>query len=233
MKGGYSKVRSFVFPGGACTSEVFRLCFTAVLLLVFVTGCMGGRTLSIDVSYDTHRNPQKPFAGASGLNVVLIPFEKAGGVDDTFGRWVGLRGKEDKLRSSKPVEDAVTDAVEAYLKKVGFNVTRAPRGTDPASYTSVPPDIVISGKVTDFSTEAQSGFGSTKIKTDIRLRVFINNVRDSSRLTVNIEGSSEPKTVVSFDSNVFRNTVNDVLSQAVERIFSNTKLENGVLRPKG
>ena len=203
------------------------------LLLVSISGCMGGRTLSIDVSYDTQRAPESPFAGAPELEVVLIPFEKAGGVKDVFGRWVGLRGKEDKLRSSKPVEDAVTDALAAYLKKVGFDVTMAPRGTDPESYTSVPPDIVMHGTVEAFSTEAESVLGSTKIKTEVRLRVLIVNVRDGSRLTVNVEGSSEPVTVVSFDPDVFRDTVNEVLSEAVERIFSGTVLEEGVLRPRG
>ncbi len=202
------------------------------MVFLFLAGCMGGRTLTLDVGYDTKREPDWPFTEAPTLKVVLIPFEKGKGVKDTIGKWVGIRGKEDTLKTSKPIDESVTKAVFEYLNRVGFNVSTASRGASLDDFKTPPPDFVIHGVVETFETEASSTIGATSVKTRISLKVRIKNVKDGSLLTINIDGDSEPRTVVAFDPDIFENTVNDVLSETVERIFTNTVLEDGILKPR-
>lgn len=203
----------------------------SMLAVLFIAGCMGGRTITMDVKYDATRKAPPPFPQTSQLKVALIPFQKEDGVKDVFGKWVGLRGKEDLFASTLPLDEAVTLATYEYLKKAGFDVELAPKGSNLDSFATAPPDLAIGGDVQRFDIDAVSHFGSTQIKSNFKLKVLIKNVKDGSVLTVNIEGSSDPKTVVTFDRGIFKNTVTGVLSESIERIFSNTVLRDGFVRP--
>ncbi len=199
--------------------------------LVFLFGCVGGRTLVVDLKYDATRPVNVPFTQARNMKILLLPFEKGPGVSDDFGKWTGLRGKEDIIKSALPVDEAVTNAAYAYLKKAGFDVTLAPKGTTMESRITPAPDAVIGGTVQRISTVANSSFGSTEIKNDLTLNIVLKNVKDGSIVTENIEGTSEPKTVVAFDQDAFKNGMDGVLSESVERIFTNVILKDGLLMP--
>jgi len=199
--------------------------------LVFLFGCMGGRTLVVDLKYDATRPVNPPFAQAGKMKILLLPFKKGPGVSDDFGKWTGLRGKEDVIKSAVPVDEAVTNAVYAYLKKAGFDVTLAPKDATMESKAITAADAVIGGTVQRISTVAKSSFGSTEIKNGLTLNVVIKNVKDGSTVTENIEGTSEPKTVVAFDQEAFKNGMDGVLSESVEKIFTNVILKDGLLRP--
>lgn len=208
-----------------------RLLGLLAFSLVFLFGCVGGRTLVVDIEYDATRTPPPPFTQTGKMKILLLPFEKGPGVSDDFGKWTGFRGKEDIIKSAAPVDDAVTNAVFAYLKKAGFDVTLALKGTTMESRPSTAPDVVIGGTVQRISTMAKSGFGSTEIKNDLTLNVILKNVKDGSLVTENIDGTSEPKTIVAFDREAFKNAMDNVLSESVERIFTNVVLKDGLLRP--
>lgn len=201
-----------------------------VVLVLAMTGCVGGRTMELGLEYDPGRAPVRPFEDGPS-RVVLVPFEAAEGIDTALGAWVGVSGRKDTIVSSRPVGEAVTGAVRDYLEKTGFTVETAEPGTDPADYPSPPPDLVISGMVEGFEVYGSSQLGSTTIEATLVMRAFVRNVADGSTLTVTIEGAAEPKTVVAFDSGVFEDTATDVLSDAVERLFSSSVLRDGVLRP--
>ncbi len=213
------------------TSSRLRLLGLLAFSLVFLFGCVGGRTLVVDLKYDAARTPNQPFTQARNMKILLLPFEKGPGVSDDFGKWTGLRGKEDIIKSAVPVDEAVTNAVYAYLKKAGFDVTLAPKGTTMESQITPAPDAIIGGTVQRISTMAKSSFGSTEIKNDLTLNVVLKNIKDNSIITENIEGTSEPKTVVAFDQEAFKNAMDGVLSESVERIFTNVILKDGLLRP--
>jgi hypothetical protein len=199
--------------------------------LIFLIGCVGGRTLVVDLKYDATRTPPPPFTQTGKMKILLLPFEKGPGVNDDFGKWTGFRGKEDIIKSAAPVDESVTNAVYAYLKKAGFDVTLAPKGTTMEGKLTPAPDVVIGGTVQRISTMARSGFGSTEIKNDLNLNVVLKNVKDGSLITENIDGTSEPKTIVAFDQEAFKNDMDTVLSESVERIFTNVVLKDGLLRP--
>ena len=213
---------------GAVALRFAGAVFTALLLL---SACVGGRVITTDLGYDPARKVSEPFAGAGTLKVALIPFEASAGVTDTLGKWVGFRGREDVLKASGPPAGAVTKAVFDYMKKAGFDVVMAPAGSRVESYSEGSPDLVMGGAVEALGMNAASKFGSTSITASFRMKVFLRNVKDSSLLTVNVEGDSEPRTVVAFDSGVFKETVNGVISESVEKIFKGLTIKDGLLRP--
>ena len=157
------------------TGSIFKFFGLLAFSLVFLFGCMGGKTLVVPLSYDTSRTVAMPFAQAKNMKILLIPFKKGSGVSDDFGKWTGLTGKEDVIKSSTPVDEAVTNAVYAYLKKAGFDVTLAPKGTTMDSSVTPAPDVVIGGTIQRISTVAESSFGSTTIKNDLALQVSLKN----------------------------------------------------------
>lgn len=205
--------------------------FTTLAVLLLIAGCMGGRTIKVNLLYDPERTPESTLAKGAFNKVVLVPFERGQGVKDDFGRWVGLSGREDIFVSEVPIEEAVTAAARDYLEKAGFDVKNAAPGRSPESYTTPPPDVVVSGVVEEFFTEAASRLGSTNVKTAARLRVFLRNVHDGSVLTVTVEGSTEPRTVVTFEREVFEENAVEVLSDVVERAFGSDKFKKSLRGP--
>ncbi|HHL40998.1 MAG TPA: hypothetical protein ENJ37_10875 [Deltaproteobacteria bacterium] len=201
------------------------------LVLILAAGCMGGRTIHVDVEYAPKKAPPRPFAMDRPLKIALIPFTKDPAVSDTLGSWTGLRGKEDTIKASSPVEKAVTGATGEYLERIGFVVETVEPGADLRTYSDPTADLVMAGHIKEFKVTASSYLGSTRVSTVIRLRVSIRNMATGSIVTSNVESSSEPVTVVTFDSSVFENSVNTVLAQALANIFRGTAMENGVIRP--
>ena len=193
-------------------------------------GCVGGRAHILDIEYAPEKIPPRPFMVNYILDIVLIPPDEPH--SRIIGKWVGLRGAEDTIKSSRPVGEAVTEAIFDYLEKVGFNVSMAKAGTSFREFTSTPPDFVMRVGIEKLKIRATSTVGYTTIETELKLRLKIKNVKDGSILTVNIESTSEPRTVVSFDPDVFAETVNTVVADALERIFSGLVLEEGVLRAR-
>jgi len=199
--------------------------------LVLLSGCVGGRTITMDLNYDPARLAVAPFEGAQKLKVALVPFNSSPTVSDTLGKWVGFRGKQDLLKTSAPPDAALTRAVYAYMQKAGFEVTLAPQGASVQSYSEGSSDIVMGGTVEDLRMDALSKFGSTSLTASFKMKVLLKNSSDGSLLTVNVEGASEPRTVVAFDSGVFAETVNTMVSDSVEKIFKGLVVKDGVLRP--
>lgn len=208
------------------------LAAAAMVMLFLVAGCMGGRVLTIAVGYDTERDTKEVYEGQPRPRVVLIPFERGAGVQDHFGKWVGFGGRSDVLVSSDPVEESITNAVYAYLKDAKVEVNYAPKGATVQDYKSPPPDLVMRGVVDELATSAVSRFGSTSIKTELRIRVFLTNTRDGSTLNIRVFSSSKPRTVVTIDPDIFARSVNEVVSDSVEQIFKNTTLKDGIVLPQ-
>jgi len=199
-----------------------------IITLFVLTGCMGGRTLVLDIHYDTNR---KPPSILTGLKAVVIPFKDMRPGRE-IGKWVGLTGNTDRFSPMRSVDETITWSVAEYLRKTGLEVSMAEKGSSPEGFKIIPPHFVISGRVDELRVEANSYAGYTQVKTRVRLNVGIRNVKDGSTFTVAVESLSEPKTVVAFDSKVFEATLIDTLSDGIERILASVNLEGEVLRPK-
>lgn len=208
--------------------------FLILCVLPVLSGCMGGRVLTLDARYDTARSPKVPFP-AKGLKIALVPFEGAPKAD--IGQWTGLRGKTDQFMLKQPAEDVVTEVVADYLRRAGFDVTLSEKGDDPDRFIFVPhrhnanlPDFVVSGTVERFTDEAESFVGYTRIDTHIALKVRIGNIKDGSYIMQSVKSVSEPRTVVAHNLSVFEEVFNEALSDGVDLIFQRVRLEDGVLR---
>lgn len=202
--------------------------------LLVLSGCMGGRTLTLDARYDTARNPKPPFSTA-GLKVALVPFE--GALKMEIGQWRGLTNKIDRLVLPQPAEDVVTAAVADYLGRAGFDVSLSDKGDDPDRFVFVPhghhavmPDFVVSGAIDEFAMEADSRVGFTRVNTRIRLKVRTGNVRDGSFIVQSVESISVPKVMVMFNRTIFEDVLNEALSDGLDLILQRFRLEEGALR---
>ena len=211
---------------------LFRVFAPATLIaLAFLSGCAGGRAINVNVGYDLARITKPPFEGTREMTVVLTKFKEGPSVKDEFGQWVEPRGKEDILRSSRPVNEAITDAAYEYLKRAGFNVTLAPGEVGPDAVFTPAPDLIIYGTVDEFATDAVSTADSTEITVNLKMKIMIKNTKDDSVLTVAIENVAEPMKLVVFNHDILRDTINDTLTASIERMFANTVLKDGLLRP--
>ncbi|MBI5287201.1 MAG: hypothetical protein HY878_06385 [Deltaproteobacteria bacterium] len=200
-------------------------CILAILILA---GCMGGRTLTLDIHYDIAR---APLSGFEGLKAAVVPLE-----DDRpqkeIGKWTGMTGKTDLFEPKGPVDETITKAIVEYLKKAGLDVATTEKGSLPAEFKTIPPHFIFSGRIEELRTEATSYLGYTQVRTRVRLKLDIKNVKDGSTLTMAIESLSEPKTVVAFSPRVFEDSLNDALSDGLDRILATLRLEGEVLKPK-
>lgn len=199
-----------------------------IITLFVLTGCMGGRTLVLDIHYDTTR---KPPPALTGLKAVVIPFEDRRPGRE-IGKWIGFMGNTDRFGTQRPVDETITWSVAEYLRKTGLEVSMVEKGSSPEGFKTIPPHFVITGRIEELGSEARSYMGYTQVKTRVRLNVDIRNVKDGSVFTVSVESLSEPKTVVAFNARVFEDTLNDALSDGLERILAGVNLEGEVLRPK-
>jgi hypothetical protein len=66
--------------------------FITAALLFCILGCMGGRTLFLDLRYEPLRVPERPFLTETPLRVLLFPLEYKGQKGDELGSWLGFRG---------------------------------------------------------------------------------------------------------------------------------------------
>lgn len=196
-------------------------------ILIAISGCMAGRPVILDLHYSPAAGPAPLFQASPALSVVLIPLSYSGG--ETLGKWTGFGGKTRVIKTLPPPAEAVTEALAEYLAGVGFEVTIAPADTRPDRFAAAPPDYVAYGEIVTFKTEAESHFGFTEIKTELAYSVTFRNVKDLSRITVDIETTSKPRTVVTFAPGIFSNTVSRVLAESLELILKNIVLKDRTL----
>ena len=199
-----------------------------ILSLFILTGCTGKGIHIVDVRYDTARQTPPVF---SGKKAVLIPLEDVR-KETGIGKWEKLFGDIDTVVTSKPVYEATSFALLEYLKKSGLDVSMTSRGVTPEEFMTIPPHFVIGGSIEQLKIDAASYTGWTQVKSSVRLKISITNVKEGSKFAIVIRSVSEPKAVVLFDQKVFEKTLNDALSDGFERIPASVSLEGEVLKPK-
>ncbi|MBI5234490.1 MAG: hypothetical protein HY880_09060 [Deltaproteobacteria bacterium] len=205
---------------------------TALCMLSIITGCSTtSLTREISLGYDQERKPANPLVTSVPLKIVIIPFEDERAVKDksSLGEWTRLNGTKDTFISTKPLQGAITNSLMEYLEKAGLDAEIA-ASKRPEDFKTPPPDLIIYGRVMSFNVNAVSSLGRTDIRSDIRLKVFIRNVKDGSVIATGVESRSEPKTVATLYRDVFKETLVGSLSDALEHIFRNIAVKDGVLK---
>ena len=118
--------------------------------------------------------------------------------------------------------DVVARALTDYLTAKGWQVTKRGVGDNGA-------DVVLTGKILDFSVHAKSRVGFTEVTTKTKLALQAQNVADGStiRMTLNGSGGND---VIWFDPEDAQALVNDVLTDSFGKLVQDTKIENTSLR---
>jgi len=120
--------------------------------------------------------------------------------------------------------DVVAQALTDYLTAKGWQVTK--RGAGDAGA-----DVVLTGKILDFSVHAKSRVGFTEVTTKTKLALQAQNVANGSTIRMTLNGSGADD-VFWFDPEDAQALVNDVLTDSFSKLVQDTTVENKQLRLK-
>lgn len=120
--------------------------------------------------------------------------------------------------------DVFTQALTDYLTAKGWQVTKRGAGDNGA-------DVVLTGKILDFSVHAKSRVGFTEVTTKTKLALQAQNVADGSTIRMTLNGSGGDD-VFWFDPEDAQALVNDVLTDSFGKLVQDTTVENKLLRLK-
>lgn len=200
-----------------------RLAAMAVVALTLV-GCGGnGESVLMDLrSAAPTAAPAKP---ATELTVAVTAFDDSALTDQKrLGSRSHLWGGTSyfDLAEGKPGE-AVSKLVADGLRQRGWRVE--PAGADGKAQAT------ISGKIMELSVNAKSSFGSTDITSTTKIVVEAVNAADGSKVRMTLGGAGA-QTVVWFEPEDAQALLAETVSESLEKLIANTKVENNALRLK-
>lgn len=200
----------------------------ATVLALVVAGCGGpGQTIPLAVNLDAAPAPAKVTAP---LRVAVIPFEDVRSDKTKVGRYQHyVESTVDTLvPAGGSAADQVTNFVLEYLKRAGFQVTRLEPGQAVAPGSA---DVVLSGQIESYWSEAVTRFARTELAAKNRLVLKAANVGDGSivRTTVVGEGTL---TVVFFDLEDLEKLNSEALGQTLSRFLADVVVADRALKPK-
>jgi uncharacterized lipoprotein YajG len=120
--------------------------------------------------------------------------------------------------------DTIAQALTDYLTAQGWQVTKRGAGDQKA-------DVVLTGKMLDFSVHAKSRVGFTEITAKTKLALQAQNVADGSTIRMTLNGSGADD-VFWFDPEDAQTLVNGVLTDSFGKLVQDTTVENKQLRLK-
>jgi hypothetical protein len=120
--------------------------------------------------------------------------------------------------------DVVAQALTDYLTTKGWQVSKRGAGDNGA-------DVVLTGKILDFSVYAKSRVGYTEVTTKTKLALQAQNVADGSTIRMTLNGSGGDD-IFWFDPEDAQVLVNEVLTDSFGKLVQDTMVENKQLRLK-
>ena len=120
--------------------------------------------------------------------------------------------------------DVVAQALTDYLTTKGWQVTKRGAGDNGA-------DVVLTGKILEFSVHAKSRVGYTEVTTKTKLALQAQNVADGSTIRMILNGSGGDD-IFWFDPEDAQALVNEVLTDSFGKLVQDTMVENKQLRLK-
>jgi hypothetical protein len=200
----------------------------ATMLALVVGGCGGlGQTIPLAVNLDAAPAPEKVTAP---LRVAVIPFEDVRSDKTKVGRYQHyVESTVDTLvPAAGSAADQVTNFVLEYLKRAGFQVTRLEPGQAVAPGST---DVVLSGQIESYWSEAVTRFARTELAAKNRLVLKAANVGDGSIVRTTVVGEGT-KTVVFFDLEDLEKLNSEALGQTLSRFLADVVVADRALKPK-
>jgi len=200
----------------------------ATMLALVVGGCGGlGQTIPLAVNLDAAPAPAKVTAP---LRVAVIPFEDVRSDKTKVGRYQHyVESTVDTLvPAGGSAADQVTNFVLEYLKRAGFQVNRVQPGQAVATGSA---DVVLSGEIESYWSEAVTRFARTELAAKNRLVLKAANVGDGSIVRTTVVGEGT-KTVVFFDLEDLEKLNSEALGQTLARFLADVVVADRALKPK-
>jgi len=196
--------------------------------LMLSGGCGGsGQTVHVDVL-----PPQQPVQQAEpeGVKIVIEPFDDRRSDKHRIGMRTHLWGGVTNFNVSgeKPGE-VYAQALADRLRGSGWldrswDVRVAPAGSMPNA------DIVISGQLFEFATNAKSRMFSTYITTSNKLTITARNNADHSITSRSLE-SAQSDTVVWFSEDDVQRLMMATIKDTIDRYLADTTISQRAVRP--
>lgn len=200
----------------------------ATMLALVVAGCGGpGQAIPLAVNMDAVPAPKKVTAP---LRVAVIPFEDVRTDKSGIGRYQHyVESTVDTLvPAGGSAADQVTNFVVEYLKRGGFQVTRVQPGQALAPGLA---DVVLSGEIESYWSEAVTRFARTELAAKNRLVLNAANVGDGSTVRTTVEGEGT-LTVVFFDLVDLEKLNSEALGLTLARFLAEVVVADRALKPK-
>lgn len=194
-----------------------KIAFIGGLLgLAVMAGCASKSTVVLNVQATEDAASAKK---ADSLTISVSDFEDTRPDKSKVGVRRHLWGGETQFTvpGGNP-GDVVEKVMAEYLARKGW---RAGSG----------PDVTLSGKVLNFSADAESKVFNTEISVRTKVVVQATNNADGSivRMTLNGDGTQR---VFWFDPEDVQSLLSEVLTASMDKLIESTKVENKTLRLK-
>lgn len=189
--------------------------FWTLVLLSSVWGCGASRNYWMDIQYLS--DPVSKHGG-KGRVVAINAFKDIREDRNQLGTWLRPRGQMVTFMASKPVEQAVTEAISGYFRLRGYQVVSS-TGWDlrPESLSRIPADLVVGGEIIHLRSEAWTTV-RTKVQVHVQLQIYVGKVSEGKVLGQKMEISKEILGVTSRPERI-EETLNKELSEAIDRVF--------------
>ncbi len=189
--------------------------FWTLVLLSSVWGCGASRNYWMDIQYLS--DPVSKHGG-KGRVVAINAFKDIREDRNQLGTWLRPRGQVVTFVASKPVDQAVTEAISRYFRLRGYQVVSS-TGWDlrPESLSRIPAELVVGGEIIHLKSEAWTTV-RTKVQVHVQLQIYVGKVSEGKVLGQKMEISKEILGVTSRPERV-EDTLNKELSEAIDRVF--------------
>ena len=197
-------------------------------LVLAVIGCGGpGQTIPMSVTAYSMPTTTK----ARHVRVAVLPFEDVRQDKAAIGRWQHYAGAtvDQLIPAQGSAADQVTEFVADYLKLVGFEVIHVQPGV---RLTSGLADVVLTGRIEAYWSEAVTRFARTELKASNRLAFDLSNATDSSTVRTTVGGAGA-STVMFFDLADLEQLNSAALAESVDRFLAEVVVKDRALKPKG
>jgi hypothetical protein len=205
-----------------------------VLGVSVLVGCAGSGEV-VPLQMRSHGAPDSGASKSRGLSIGVLPFEDARSETSRLGVRRHLAGGETyfEVSDGKP-GDKIAEVIAEFLRKKGWHAevvkgSSGGTGKSPSSPTGY--DVTLSGKLLDLSANADSGFMKTKISVISKVLVQGLNASDGSTVRMTVSGAGS-ENVFWFDPEDVEGVLNDVLTESLEKLDADMKVEDKVLRLK-
>ena len=189
--------------------------FSAFALFLYLLGCGASRTYWMDIQYLSGSFSEN----VEGKRVVAINALKDIRKDRArLGAWTRPRGRVDTFMASKPVDQAVTEAISDYFISRRYRVIEyADWDLTPEGLSRIPADLVVGGEIIHLESNAWTGV-RTKVNVHVQLQIHVGKVSEGKVLRQKMEISKEIVGVTSRPERI-EETLNQELSEAIDRVF--------------